>query len=391
MCYLAFAERAGPELRGATLTEGLRKTDPEADNLRAMLTWIADHQEFRLAARVVVALAHRWRARAEMPDVPVIERLMQQTQPDERAHGADPEAANPARPEAAADVAHALAIAMQATVFFFNIDWREISPEARRPLLAQSATVADPRLTRALAQMEDALAILRAAGDVPTLLLGLPFFGIVMYEMGDEQRGAALMEEGLALARQVGDHRNEGAALGNMEELAFAQCDYARAAELHAQSLPHIEASGDETQLAFGKVREAYLLWARGDAAGAAARAQAGLEQAHRVGYFVGVAEGLEALAIMLADLGQAEHGTRALGAAESLRASKAQGMGRSPRPSRLQLIEPAIARLRAALGDDGYAEAFAAGRALPLDEAVAEALAEAHLPVAASDPGGTT
>jgi hypothetical protein len=89
------------------------------------------------------------------------------------------------------------------------------------------------------------------------------------------------------------------------------------------------------------------------------------------------VADGLETMAILLSDLGHAESAARALGAAENLHSSMAAGIGRSARPTRLPLIDRAIAGMRATLGDDGYAAAFAAGQALPLEEAVAEALCD--------------
>jgi predicted ATPase/transcriptional regulator with XRE-family HTH domain len=379
--HLALAERVAPELRGAGMTEWLRRLDPEVDNFRAMLTWAADHQEAGLATRLVFALAHWWRARALMPDVAMLERLMKPAQPGERTRSTDPRAAGSAAPVQPEDVAQARAMLMRALVLAFDIDWREISPEARRALLTQSPTVAHLPFASALAKAEEAMAIVRAAGDVPLLLLVLPVYGVVLFGLGDEQRGVAVVEEALTLSRQTGDRYAEGRVLVSMGELAFAQGDYARAEELHAQTLPLFEAAGEATAPVMATMREASLLWARGDAAGGAAQARAGLEQAHRLGYLFGVAEGLETLAITLTDLGQMERAARALGAVESLRASMAAGIGRSARPTRLRLIGPAIAKLRAALGDDAYASAFEAGRALPLEEAVADALAPEGTP----------
>src|SRR5262249_21915096 len=131
----------------------------------------------------------------------------------------------------------------------------------------------------------------------------------------------------------------------------------------------------DPTYFALALLRQAYLEWARGELAGAAALCREGLEMAHQAGYLLGVAEGLEALAVVSGGLGQPERAARALGAAESRRARNAAGMGRSARPSRLVLIDRAIVTLRATLGDEEYASAFDAGRAQALDEAVAEAL----------------
>jgi tetratricopeptide (TPR) repeat protein len=268
-----------------------------------------------------------------------------------------------------------MAMLMTAVMLVFDTDWREISPDARRVLLARSTTVAHVPVARAIPLFEEGLAILREAGDVSNLSGALSFFGVVAYELGDEERGAALLEEVLTLSRQAGDRWNEGRALQALEDLAFTQGDYARAAELHAESLAAFQALGDASYIALTMLRQAYLLWAQGDPAGAATRCREGLELAHRIGYFAGIAEGLEALAIMLCDLEQTECAARVLGAAESVRASMGAGMGRSARPTRLTLIDRAMATLRARLGDDAFASAFESGRALSLDEAVAEAL----------------
>ena len=164
-----------------------------------------------------------------------------------------------------------------------------------------------------------------------------------------------------------------------LEDLAFAQGDYARAAEWHGASLAAFRAVGDASYIALTMVRQAHLLWAQGDPAGAATQCRAALELAHRISYFGGVVEGLEALGIVLCDLGQMSSAARMFGVAESLRASMAGGIPRSALPTRLTLIDQAMATLRAGLGDDTFASAFEAGRALPLDEAVAEALESAR------------
>jgi predicted ATPase/transcriptional regulator with XRE-family HTH domain len=373
--YVAFAERIGPELRGSGMTEWLRRLDPEVDNFRAMLNWAADHQEGELVTRLIFSLAHWWRRRALMPDVATLGKLAIQMKAGLHTLNVNPDGTGPTAPIHPEDVTTAQAMLMRAIVISFDTDWREISPETRSALLARSPTVAHLPIVSAFVQGEESLAILRAAGNVPLLLLALPVYGLMLFALGDERGSSAALEEALTLSRQTGDRLHESRVLQAMEELAFTQGDYARAAELHAASMPLIEQTGDASARVMTLLREAQLLWARGDTASALARARAGLEQARQISYFFGLAEGLEALGVVLGDLGQAERAARALGAAESLHATMAAGIGRSARPTRLLLLERAIANLRATLGDDAYMSAFAAGRALPLDDAIAEAL----------------
>ncbi|HEV2238282.1 MAG TPA: hypothetical protein VGR57_16590, partial [Ktedonobacterales bacterium] len=268
-----------------------------------------------------------------------------------------------------------MALLVSAVMTVFDTDWRLISAETRRALRERSDTVADMPVARALADFEEGLALFRDAGNVPTYVLALTFYCTAALELGDEQRSMALAEEALALSRQAGDRLGEGRALLSLEDLAFVHGDYARAAEWNAASVAVFEAVGDSTYLALTMLRQAYLFWVQGDLTGAAALCRQAIERAHQMGYSSGITEGLEGLALILCDLGQPERAVRALGAVESLRTSMATGLGRSARPTRLVYIDRAIATLRAALGDEAYASAFTAGRALPLEEAIAEAL----------------
>jgi hypothetical protein len=84
------------------------------------------------------------------------------------------------------------------------------------------------------------------------------------------------------------------------------------------------------------------------------------------------VAEGLEGLAWMADAGGQAQRAARLGGAAQALR----EALGMPLRLYQRAVHEQAVAGMRAALGEEGFAAAWAEGRALPPDEAIAAALA---------------
>ena len=90
------------------------------------------------------------------------------------------------------------------------------------------------------------------------------------------------------------------------------------------------------------------------------------------------VTDVIEAVGIVAAAVGQAERGARLLGAAEAQR--ERIGLRFRVREDQAAL-EQAVAAARAALGEDAFAAAWAAGRTLSPGQAVAEALDRACAP----------
>src|SRR5262249_37376633 len=147
---------------------------------------------------------------------------------------------------------------------------------------------------------------------------------------GDLEQAAATAEA-LALFRQVGDRGNVAACLLSLGWVARMRGEVAQAEALERETLA--------------------LAWELGDP--------------HRC------AEALEQLATTAGAAGQGKRAARLLGVATALR----ETLG-APQPQPDQTdTEQAVAAARAALGEVRWAAAYAAGRALPLEEAIAEAL----------------
>jgi hypothetical protein len=85
------------------------------------------------------------------------------------------------------------------------------------------------------------------------------------------------------------------------------------------------------------------------------------------------IAQALENLALTIAATGEGARAAYLLGAAAALR----ETVGAPPHPRGQAGMERTTASAQAALGEEAWAAAFAAGRALTLEEAVAEALGE--------------
>jgi hypothetical protein len=100
------------------------------------------------------------------------------------------------------------------------------------------------------------------------------------------------------------------------------------------------------------------------------------------------VAVGLGDLAAVVVALGQPLRGARLGGVAEALR----EALGVPLAPAARSNQDQAVQAMRAALGEEAFAAAWAEGRAMPLEEAVALALEAqgggAEAPIRAGSPG---
>jgi hypothetical protein len=167
---------------------------------------------------------------------------------------------------------------------------------------------------------------------------------------GDWRRAAALWEERRDLFRQFGVESHDKASPGLLGEIAQEQGDYERAAALFRQELEFWWASGS-------KMLIARCLADLGKLAG---RQLQGERSARDTGTEHTPAE--KRLAMRAA---------RLLGAGEALR--EAIGVPQVPR-ERAELERP-VAAARAALGEGSFGAAWAEGRALTIEQAIALAL----------------
>src|SRR5207249_11721608 len=92
------------------------------------------------------------------------------------------------------------------------------------------------------------------------------------------------------------------------------------------------------------------------------------------------IAQNLAGLAAAWQAQGQTERAARLFGAADALREVISTPMD----PTEHEVFDPPMAAARAALGEAAFAAVHAEGRAMPLEQAIADALEESH-PLAAS------
>jgi predicted ATPase/class 3 adenylate cyclase len=338
--FLALAERMEPPLQGPETGAGLGRLEREYDNLRAALGWAQERGEAEIGLRLVAALREFWNARGHLREGRAwVEGLLA------LAVGDPDDIKSAARAVSTGVRARALftggSLAMWQGDYAVAKRWLEEAEalgratgdrwmEARALNALGTLAAHEENLERAAARWADSLALMRALGDQRGIAIALHNLGNIAAYQGDLERAAASFKEAVSLARQEGDQQGVALGLSNLGAVARMGGEVAQAEALLREALT--------------------LLWKLGDL-----RACAG---------------GLEELASTAGVAGQGERAARLLGSAAALRETLD-----APPPAPWQAeVEQAVAAARTALGEEAWAAAFAAGRAMTLEQAIAEA-----------------
>ena len=330
--YLALAEAAEPELKGAGQTECLGRLEREHDNLRAALGWLLERGDAEAGAHFGYSLYVFWWIRGYHTEG---RRWTEAT----LAAGASLSVVGRAKAlfvrgaMAMAQGDHSVAEACYAESRALfeaagNV-YDGTRPSLGLGLLAMSRADA-PRATRYLRESAEAAS---GAGDKFWASLSQSALGMVSLGQGKDDEAQAYLAKGLALSKRAGDRFSRYIAIYNHSVLAQAQGDHDRAAALFEEGLTFSLEVGDHANIA-------YCL--EGLAAVAVARDQAG-----RAAVLLGVAQSLR------------EGGGSAV---------------YTYRPDR-SLRERTVGTARAKLGETEFEEAATRGRAMGFERAIAYAL----------------
>jgi predicted ATPase/DNA-binding SARP family transcriptional activator/Tfp pilus assembly protein PilF len=218
---------------------------------------------------------------------------------------------------------------------------------------------------------QESLALCRESDDSRGIARALNNLGRVLQIQGAFAAALSCHEEALPLCRSIGDRRAIAATLLNLGFLAYSQGDYASARSDYEESLNIVEAIGDRQGGATSLFYLGCVAAELGDIDGAAQRHFDSLTIRREIGDRQGLANSLEAIAGLATRLQRPTEGASHLGAAERLR----EDLGASLEPIERARVEQLIAVLKEALGEETFTRAWAAGRAVSLDEAIVQAL----------------
>jgi predicted ATPase/class 3 adenylate cyclase len=240
--------------------------------------------------------------------------------------------------------------------------------------LANLAVVARERgdLGRAARLLEESLALHRELGDRRGVAPTLVNLGLVARDQGDPERAAARTEEGLALARELGDAPRIALALNTLGAVAGDRGSFEEATAFLEESLVLCRKLGTKPFVAAALAELGKVARAQGNGGRAAAFYADGLALLRELRDASGIAGCLEGLAAVAGVHGRPGQAARLHGAAAALR----EAIGVPVVANERAAHERDVAGAREQLGEAAFAAAWEAGRALPPETAVAEALA---------------
>jgi len=224
---------------------------------------------------------------------------------------------------------------------------------------------------RGVALNEESLAIKRKLGDKRGIAVSLSNLGRVAYDRCDYEQASALYAECLALFREVSDVRSIALTLNNLGNLAQSQGDPKRAMTLFAESLDLFREMGDKRNISVLSFNMGDIARYEGDYEQATGLYLESLMLSEELGDKAVLAACLLGLANVICTQGQAERAARLFGAEEALRES----IGAHLSPSERAAYDHNVSIACGALSKEAFAAAWAEGRAMTLQQAVAYAL----------------
>jgi non-specific serine/threonine protein kinase len=219
---------------------------------------------------------------------------------------------------------------------------------------------------------EEALARFRVLGDSRNVAAVLQLLGILARGWADFDRAARLHEEALALFRDARDPFWVALVSCDLGILAHWQGDGARATARLDEAIAGFRALDDPWGIGTALSCLALVEGDRGEVERSAALHHESLARWRQVGSKEALVDAVARIACLAVAAGRAVAGARLLGAVEALGPALGYVLERPEQARCARAVEAA----REALGGEALADARVAGRALSLEQAVAEAAA---------------
>jgi predicted ATPase/DNA-binding XRE family transcriptional regulator len=331
--FVRLAELAEPALQDRNQERWRRRLEQDHDNLRAALAWLFNSGRVEDGLRLAGAIWRFWQLRG---DVREGRRWLE-------------EGLSRATPVAASVRAKAL----------WGASW-----------LAHY----QGDYQRTITLSEEHLALARAAADALGIRNALTGLGMAAVAEGRSGEAVRLLQDALAACLPLGESWHRATSLLNLGIAALLAGDLVRAAGLFDDALTRYQQRGDAVFAARTRQHLGYVKLHQGDPAGAERGFVDSLRAFVDLDEKPGIADGLEAMAAVRAELGAPLAAGQLLGAAETVRLA----LGLTAHGYLRPLWEPSVSVAAARLGAEAWDVATRTGRAWSLEQAVERAVSRA-------------
>ena len=330
---LALAERAYPELQGPDQVAWLERLEKENGNLRAAMGWALSEGDPEIAARISWAIFQFWWQRG-----PHVEgrRWVE-------------------------------AVLLRSDL---SLDGR-----AKALVAAGAFALSHSDYERSQGYFEEGLELAQRVGD--QLLAGWARVGLGLVAMGNTDHEATMshLEQALRSFREVDqDYYGVAHVTTYLGIAALTRGDLGRATQMFEEGLAMARRLGERLGTYITLYNLAQVALSRGDHDGAVSLFEEGIALSEEVGDRANLAYCLEGLATVAGVRGEVERSARLIGAAEGLREAVGVPVYVYYEPDR-SVYERTVAAVRSQMGEEAFEEARAHGRAMSFEQAVAYAL----------------
>ena len=232
--------------------------------------------------------------------------------------------------------------------------------------------------------LEESLALARELGDEPGLAWALHAMGRAALAHHDLEQATALMAESLTLFRALGDVVGCAYASWDLGNVAVERAEYAHAAARYEQSLSLARQAEDTWAIASALLNAANLPRRLREYERAMAMLRESLEHYRTLRGTWGICIVLAMMAVVAAERGQSERAARLFGAEQALRDATGSTMNVRWREVRERGLQSA----RSALAEEAFAAIWAEGHAMTREQAIAHALEDTSGPHTDQAPG---
>ncbi|HEX7394468.1 MAG TPA: tetratricopeptide repeat protein [Anaerolineaceae bacterium] len=209
--FLGLAEEAEPTLYTAQQRQWLERLEEDHDNLRAALKWSLENRDVELLARLGGALSRFWGLRGYL---------------NEGRHWLE----------------HVIAL--------FDTGYNGAANQAKVFMGAGMLAWRQSEYAQAAEYMEKSLALTRQIDDPAAISRILQSLATIESARGNYTRSSAILEEVLAMDRESGNRENLAYDLGSLADIAFQQGNYGPAQTNYEESLALHRERGDKNSIA---------------------------------------------------------------------------------------------------------------------------------------------